>query len=132
MVTKRDLLYELDDFVNQHDITKFEHLNEYYLNLRKTLEYLWSFENDKNVFDTTLFCLKLESKVQLFIFYLDQISNTENLDIEESEVVQAIENEHEEYCLEMLNAEMIGNLSIFFKKKNNSKERFGHELSFKT
>ncbi|OJG95198.1 hypothetical protein RV18_GL003153 [Enterococcus termitis] len=63
--------------------------------------------------------MKIESKVQLFIFYLKQVKNGE---LKEYEAVKAISDDYEVYCMEMINTDLIGDISIFFKKNKEAEE----------
>lgn len=119
MDMKDSIVQELDSFASQNDILRYSDLYEVYLDLRKSIECIFLLESDKNAVETTLHCLKIESKVQLFVFYLEQVKNGE---LNEYEAVKAISDDNEVYCMEMINTDLIGEISIFFKKNKSVKD----------
>ncbi|MFD1899189.1 DUF7006 family protein [Enterococcus termitis] len=119
MDMKDSIVRELDSFASQNDILRYSDLYEVYLDLRRSIECIFLLKSDKNAVETTLHCLKIESKVQLFIFYLKQVKNGE---LKEYEAVKAISDDYEVYCMEMINTDLIGDISIFFKKNKEAEE----------
>lgn len=118
MDMKDSVVQELDNFANQNDILRYSDLYEVYLDLRRSIECIFLLKSDKNAVETTLYYLKIESKVQLFVFYLEQVKNGE---LSEYEAVKAISDDNEVYYSEMINTDLIGDISIFFKKNKGVK-----------
>lgn len=119
MDTKDSIVQDLDSFASQNDILRYSDLYEVYLDLRRSIECIFLLKSDKNAVETTLHCLRIETKVQLFVFYLEQVKNGE---LKEFEAVKAINDDQEVYCMEMINTDLIGEISIFFEKNKEAEE----------
>ncbi|MBL1225872.1 DUF7006 family protein [Enterococcus sp. BWR-S5] len=109
----KNKLKALDSFVEKQDISKYKVLSDYYKMLRNELKELLVEESQTSALQSALRCLKLESKLQLFLFYLEQIEES-CLDLTELEIVTLIEREYEMFSVEMINTELIGEYSLLF------------------
>ncbi|GGC83446.1 DUF7006 family protein [Enterococcus wangshanyuanii] len=131
MNNNKGILEELDLFVQKHHIEKYLILEKYYLNLRGELKKLLKPDLKKNAIQSALYCFHLESKLQLFIFYLKQLEHG-SLGMSEEDIVNRMEMDCDNYSIEMICTELIGEISILMKRTNQertnqkSKVRFRH------
>lgn len=112
------IVEELDLFVEKQNISKYVTLNDYYLNLRSKIMYLLT-DTVNNAIETSLYCLRLESELQLFIFYLELLE-CDDIELNEIEIVKLIKKDMEPYLNEMINTKHIGDISILMKHNYQS------------
>lgn len=120
MNNEKSILEELDLFVQKHHIDRYSSLEKYYLNLRSDLKKLLIPNTTKNAIQSALYCFHLESKLQLFIFYLKHLDHG-SLGMSEEGIVNRMEIDCAKYSTEMICTELIGEISILMKQTNQDK-----------
>ncbi|MGG5343976.1 DUF7006 family protein [Enterococcus sp. AZ192] len=131
MNNKKSILEELDLFVQKHHIERYPSLEKYYLNLRSDLKKLLIPDTTKNAIQSALYCFHLESKLQLFIFYLKQLENG-SLDMSEEDIVNRMEMDCGHYSVEMICTELIGEISILMEQINQEMAYGKSKVKFKS
>ncbi|MCA5012554.1 MULTISPECIES: DUF7006 family protein [unclassified Enterococcus] len=130
MNNEKSILEELDLFVQKHHIERHSSLEKYYLNLRSDLEKLLIPNTTKNAIQSALYCFHLESKLQLFIFYLQHLEQG-SLDMSEGDIVNRMEIDYANYSTEIICTELIGEVSILMKQTNQDKTYSKAKMRFR-